>query len=81
MPGFIGGGEVRHCHGLRPSSTGASSASFVLKGFYFTLQLTLVAMVGGIVFGTLLALMRLSGKKWLAWPAAVYVNSCARFRW
>jgi len=47
---------------------------FVLQGFIFSVQLTLVATVGGIVFGTLLALMRLSGQKWLMWPAAAYVN-------
>ena len=47
---------------------------FVAKGFAFSLQLTLVAMSGGIVFGTLLALMRLSGRKWLDAPAAIYVN-------
>ncbi|URI10532.1 amino acid ABC transporter permease [Aquincola tertiaricarbonis] len=49
--------------------------SFVLKGFLFSLQLTLIAMVGGIVLGTLLALMRLSGKPWLEIPAAAYVNT------
>ena len=49
--------------------------SFILKGFVFSVQLTLVAMVGGIALGTLLALMRLSGKKWLVLPAAVYVNT------
>ena len=32
-------------------------------------------MVGGIVIGTVLALMRLSGKKWLVLPAAAYVNT------
>ena len=48
--------------------------SFVLKGFLFSLQLTLIAMVGGIVLGTLLALMRLSGKPWLEIPAAAYVK-------
>jgi len=47
---------------------------FVAKGFVFSIQLTLVAMTGGIVFGTLLALMRLSGRKWLDAPAAIYVN-------
>ena len=47
---------------------------FVAKGFVFSVQLTLVAMTGGILFGTLLALMRLSGRKWLDAPAAVYVN-------
>ena len=47
---------------------------FVLKGFYFSVFLTIVATLGGIFFGTLLALMRLSGKKWLDAPAAFYVN-------
>jgi glutamate/aspartate transport system permease protein len=49
--------------------------SFVAKGFFFSIQLTLVAMIGGIVLGTLLAMMRLSGKSWLATPAAVYVDT------
>ena len=49
--------------------------SFVLKGLFFSVQLTLVAMVGGIVLGTVLALMRLSGKPWLVIPAAAYVNT------
>ncbi|MCU0967686.1 MAG: amino acid ABC transporter permease [Rubrivivax sp.] len=50
-------------------------SGFVLKGLLFSIQLTLVAMVGGILLGTLLALMRLSGKAWLAAPAAAYVNT------
>jgi glutamate/aspartate transport system permease protein len=50
-------------------------SSFVVKGFLFSIQLTLVAMIGGIALGTLLALMRLSGKKWLVLPAAIYVNT------
>lgn len=49
--------------------------AFVLNGLLFSIQLTLVAMVGGIVLGTALALMRLSGKAWLAIPAAAYVNT------
>ena len=49
--------------------------SFILKGFIFSVQLTLVAMVGGIALGTIIALMRLSGKKWLVYPAAFYVNT------
>ena len=32
-------------------------------------------MVGGIALGTVLALMRLSGKPWLVMPAAIYVNT------
>jgi glutamate/aspartate transport system permease protein len=54
---------------------GRQSSSFVLKGFIFSIQLTLIAMVGGIVLGTVLALMRLSGKPWLVTPAAAYVNT------
>jgi glutamate/aspartate transport system permease protein len=50
-------------------------SSFVAKGFIFSIQLTLVAMIGGIVLGTLLALMRLSSKPWLVYPAAAYVNT------
>jgi glutamate/aspartate transport system permease protein len=50
-------------------------SSFVIKGFQFSIQLTLVAMVGGIIWGTALALMRLSGKPWLVLPAAAYVNT------
>jgi glutamate/aspartate transport system permease protein len=47
---------------------------FVLKGLGFSLMLTVVATLGGIFFGTLLALMRLSGKRWLGVPATIYVN-------
>jgi glutamate/aspartate transport system permease protein len=50
-------------------------SSFIAKGFIFSIQLTLIAMVGGIALGTVLALMRLSGKKWLVIPAAFYVNT------
>ena len=47
---------------------------FVLKGMLFSVELTIIATVGGIVFGTILALMRLSGNKFLELPAVVYVN-------
>jgi len=49
-------------------------SNFVIKGFYFSIMLTVVATIGGVIFGTILALMRLSGKKWLDAPAALYVN-------
>jgi glutamate/aspartate transport system permease protein len=49
--------------------------SFVAKGLIFSVQLTLVATIGGIILGTLLAMMRLSGKPWLAVPAAAYVDT------
>ena len=43
-------------------------------GMAFTVKLTLLAMAGGIVLGTLLALARLSSIKPLAWLAGAYVN-------
>ena len=49
--------------------------AFILKGLIFSFQLTIVAMIGGIALGTILALMRLSGKPWLVMPAAAYVNT------
>ncbi len=49
--------------------------SFVAKGFWFSIQLTLVAMIGGIVLGTLLAMMRLSSHRWMSVPAAFYVDT------
>ena len=49
--------------------------NFLIKGFIFSVQLTLVAMFGGILLGTVLALMRLSSYKWLQWPASIYVNT------
>ena len=49
-------------------------SKFVLSGFIFSVQLTVIATLGGIAFGTVLALMRLSGKKWLEIPAVIYVN-------
>ncbi|HRD97217.1 MAG: amino acid ABC transporter permease [Rubrivivax sp.] len=50
-------------------------SNFILKGLAFSVQLTLIALVGGVVIGTVLALMRLSGKPWLVVPAAAYVNT------
>jgi glutamate/aspartate transport system permease protein len=51
------------------------SAGYLFKeGMTFTLTLTAMAMTGGIVFGTLLAMMRLSSHKMLNVPAAAYVN-------
>jgi glutamate/aspartate transport system permease protein len=47
---------------------------YVLSGFLFSLQLTVIGTIGGIFFGTLLALMRLSGKRTLTIPAGAYVN-------
>ncbi|GAB3658865.1 amino acid ABC transporter permease [Ramlibacter alkalitolerans] len=54
--------------------TPAVFQAYILNGLYFSLVLTLVATLGGIVFGTILALLRLSGIKPLELVAATYVN-------
>lgn len=43
-------------------------------GMVFTVKLTLLAMAGGIFFGTLLALMRLSGNLVISSISGAYVN-------
>lgn len=48
---------------------------YVLGGLAFSLQLTVIAAIGGLVLGSLLALARLSPRRWLAVPAAFYVNT------
>jgi glutamate/aspartate transport system permease protein len=49
--------------------------NYILKGLLFSVQLTVIATVGGIVVGTFLALMRLSGKPILVIPATFYINT------
>ena len=50
------------------------SLPYLAKGLQYTVQLTLVAALGGTVFGTLLAMARLSSFKPVALVAAGYVN-------
>jgi glutamate/aspartate transport system permease protein len=52
----------------------AGSLPYLWKGFQYTIQLTLTSALGGLFFGTLLALARLSSWKPLAMAAAGYVN-------
>ncbi len=47
---------------------------YLITGLQYTVQLTLIAALGGILFGTLLAMARLSSMKPLAMLAAGYVN-------
>lgn len=51
-----------------------TSIPFLWEGLQLSLWLTFLAIVGGIVIGTLLALMRLSGIRTLAFVGATYVN-------
>ncbi len=52
----------------------ANSLPYLWKGFQYTVQLTAIAALGGLFFGTLLALARLSPIKWLSGFAGGYVN-------
>lgn len=46
----------------------------LFTGMAFTVQLTVLSMLGGLILGTGLAMLRLSGHAALALPAAAYVN-------
>lgn len=52
----------------------AGALPYLWKGFQYTVQLTTIAAAGGLAFGTLLALARLSPARPLAFAAALYVN-------
>ena len=54
--------------------SGSLLQTYVLHGLLFSLQLTVVASCGGLVLGTVLALMRMSDRPLFHWPATVYVN-------
>jgi glutamate/aspartate transport system permease protein len=47
---------------------------FLLKGAVITLEITLTAVVFGVIWGTLLAVARLSSFAFLTKPATAYVN-------
>ncbi|MEG3134830.1 glutamate/aspartate ABC transporter permease GltK [Rouxiella sp. T17] len=50
------------------------SLPYLLDGMIITLKITAIAIVFGILWGTLLAVMRLSSFKPISWFARVYVN-------
>jgi glutamate/aspartate transport system permease protein len=47
---------------------------FLWKGMKVTFEITITAILAGIGWGTVLAILRLSGKRVLSWFAASYVN-------
>ncbi len=51
-----------------------TSLPALADGLLLTLEMTGLAVVGGVLLGTLLALLRLSSTQWLALVAASYVN-------
>jgi glutamate/aspartate transport system permease protein len=52
----------------------SNALPYLWKGFQYTLELTVIAAAGGLFFGTLLALARLSSIKPLQLAAGAYVN-------
>ena len=52
----------------------AGAFPFLMKGLWFTLQITFVGVTGGIVFGSLLAIARLSQNRLLSTLATAYIN-------
>lgn len=46
----------------------------LLEGLGQTLRLSVAAIAGGLAIGLVLALMRLSGRRWLAWPAIAVIE-------
>lgn len=50
------------------------SLPYLLAGLVITLKITVTAVVVGIVWGTILAVMRLSSFAPIAWFAKAYVN-------
>lgn len=47
---------------------------YLIQGFWITLKITVTAIIFGILWGTLLAVMRISSFKPLSWFATIYVN-------
>jgi glutamate/aspartate transport system permease protein len=52
----------------------AAAMPFLMKGLLFTVQITLVGVIGGVVFGSLLAVARLSQNRILSALSGAYVN-------
>ena len=55
-------------------STLSASASYLAEGALYTLELTAITTALGLPLGTLLALARLSPRRWLHGPATAYIN-------
>lgn len=47
---------------------------FLLGGLGLTFQLAIIAIAGGLLLGIIVGLGRVSSKRWIYWPATLYVN-------
>lgn len=49
-------------------------AGLLLEGLINTLKLSGISLAGGLIIGLVLALLRLSGRRALAWPAVAFIE-------
>lgn len=47
---------------------------FLLGGLVLTFQLAAIAIAGGLLLGIILGLARVSSRRWIYYPATIYVN-------
>lgn len=55
------------------SSLGTNELLFIFQGLKWTLFLTSLGFVGGIIFGIVIALLRVSSSPWLRYPATAWI--------
>ncbi|HWL55207.1 MAG TPA: amino acid ABC transporter permease [Paracoccus sp. (in: a-proteobacteria)] len=53
---------------------GMQELTYLLQGLGWTLILTAMGFLGGIVFGVVVALMRVSSRPWLRYPAIAWIG-------
>jgi glutamate/aspartate transport system permease protein len=51
----------------------AANFPFLMQGLFMSLKLAAVSIVGGMLLGTLVGMARLSTRKWLYYPATLFV--------
>jgi glutamate/aspartate transport system permease protein len=66
--------KERHMFGNFDFAVIQNSIPLLWTGLWFTIKVTIFSAIGGVIFGTVLALARLSSKKWLSTLAGAYVN-------
>jgi putative glutamine transport system permease protein len=52
----------------------ANNFRFLLEGFLVNLEIALIGIVFSLIFGLLLALMRISKRPWISFPAGIWVD-------
>ncbi|MDT1060908.1 amino acid ABC transporter permease [Paracoccus sp. CPCC 101403] len=53
---------------------GPQELTYLVQGLGWTLILTAIGFIGGIIFGMIVALMRVSSRAWLRYPAIAWIG-------